>query len=342
MKDVLLLPCVAAFAALAMGACSGQEEQRQSVAGSSGAGQEGGPDGSGGIVDSGKGGEDASWDVKIDHGGGGAGGIPSTGGTGMGGHYQNDGGGGYGGPGAGGAGTGGSPEDAGAYALDSVCEMFPAQLCALRDGCCTMTTGYDTAVCLQREKSDCEAKVAEVKAAKRQYHPESIDRCLAAVEALSDQCWLSGATMVASFVATSLCAEVFNRVSGNGSCQQSSDCPGVEYGTHYYGCEAGKCVYREVGCAPCPCDAEILCRDELYCNDKSGPPVCVPVTPIGAQCSTTEECGVGRYCASGVCAAGQQGGAPCQSSNECASLVCDATSVCSPPALRFIAQQCGM
>lgn len=70
------------------------------------------------------------------------------------------------------------------YTLENVCALTGPRTCALRKSCCEQSSGYDEAKCIEREKKECEASVAQVRAGTMTFKPDIIEGCYATLAPL--------------------------------------------------------------------------------------------------------------------------------------------------------------
>ena len=249
---------------------------------------------------------------------------------------------GYGGmppdSGFGGTGTGG--QDAGPYGLDTICSVWPAELCALRASCCAQSFGFDSASCVSQQTAKCQSKVTAVKAKKLYFRSEYAPKCSAALAPLLSACWFTGDQFAAHVSATATCNAVFDTLAGAGAtCLVDEDCGGWLAPNGYSFCNAGKCATDYLGGGAMPCATTLTCVAGYYCTPAAK--ICVPGQQLGLPCSSDAECGLGAYCPSGLCAKAQAGGASCNSGLGCLSLTCEPTGHCAAVKPHVTAAECG-
>jgi hypothetical protein len=230
------------------------------------------------------------------------------------------------------------PAPEGPYTIDDVCDRLPSKICAQRKSCCTKGGSFNEAGCVAFETSNCQKNVADVKAGKMTFAPDSIGACMAAIEPWASQCFLSSDDLFAYAEASNACRKVFvGQVAKDGACDRSEQCALPTSPKESSFCEFdGKCAlvrYIPEGTA---CDLGAangeLCDQGLYCDVEPQQTLgtCKKVTAVGAACDAQSvanlECGLDAYCdmASAKCTASKNGGEACASPLECRSFVCEA------------------
>jgi hypothetical protein len=274
------------------------------------------------------------------------------------------GGGGPGGSGTGGTGAGGGTGATGGgssgYTLDNVCDLLPTEVCARREACCTQSgTGFDQAGCEARERTDCEANVAEVNGGTMGFDPGKIDPCLDGMQPYLDLCALTFADRLAMFADLRICQEIWvGEVPPDGACERDAQCALPPDAEDLVGCDeaTGRCTLIDVLLLGDDCQigqgaARSFCAAGLYCDAQlSGQPpfdgTCQTATALDAPCDAMSqppslECGLGFLCdpGTGTCQEAGAPGDPCTRPFECQSLQCQGQQ-CGELAVIVDAQAC--
>ncbi len=189
--------------------------------------------------------------------------------------------------------------------------------------------------------------------------------CQSTDECRSGACTACEVTYSGAFRSTSC--------SGDGTCYEPASagqpCTGGEACSEFLVCSEGVCSMRGVdgdGCtgdgdcvldAWCtggacerfePCSEQspgercsgslaffgVSCTEGAYCDDGVDPPVCAPITPLGAPCEEWGECGADATCdfGGGVCLAIVPEGGSCADGEPCEDdTFCSADGLCTSP-----------
>jgi hypothetical protein len=238
----------------------------------------------------------------------------------------------------------GSPSPS--YTLDDVCERTSAAICALEKPCCEIGGGYSDADCVARQTSQCAADVAEARAGREAFHPERIDRCLAALPKVLRACTFTFDVLYDAISDFAEC-RVFDGALPEGSaCERDGQCKANLGAFDMTSCDGTSHTCKTLhllsqgeGCVlgdgmTALCGAGLYCDVSFATQPLTG--TCKPATPIGARCTKSApidlECGLGNYCegATGLCTAAKTAGAPCKADLECASFKCGGAACTAP------------
>jgi hypothetical protein len=275
--------------------------------------------------------------------GGGTGGSPDggTAGTAATGGVPTGGSGGVAGAPSGGTGGGGG------YTLDNVCAKYPQEVCGLRANCCQNSFGYDQAKCIATEKAQCDLLVAEVQNGDRTFDPSKIEPCFAAIEPLYKACFFTGDLEVPALEAGNLCGQIFPGTGAPGTpCQSALDCIPATTANGYYGCseQSSQCYQGTILSQGTSCNYFLnVCDEGLDCATPSlsiQVGTCQPVVPTNGPCTSSNQCGLGNYCTSGLCQPAKETGT-CSNFHHCLSLSCEGGFCEAPPPIPRQAQ-CGV
>ena len=241
------------------------------------------------------------------------------------------------------------------YTLENVCAQIAPQLCATRENCCLQTGAYDETACITFETGECEKNVADVKAGKMTFDPDSIDPCVVAVKPYADKCLLTIPDYYDAPTDLASCAKVFSgKLAADSVCERTAQCESslsdkelVTCNTATSKCSTLRFLPKD---APCTISQDIteFCDNGLYCNvnilTQKG--TCKAATPVGSACTIgptgiSLECGLGYYCdtTTKLCTDAKPKDAPCSLLLECQSLKCT-SSVCEAPAPLYNKEQC--
>lgn len=239
----------------------------------------------------------------------------------------------------GGSGGGGSTPGEDGYTLDNVCAKLPVATCEERKECCEKGSGFDQAGCEARERTECEANVAEVKAGTMTFHPENIAPCFAMLEPYGEQCFLTLSDLYTFLEEFKICHIFTDQRALGETCERRSQCATSEVEDEAIGCNEGTCSvvrFLAEGAACSVTSQDSFCTGGLYCDAdaETMEGTCEKAAAVGDDCSSNPlVCGLDSYCdpTAGLCTAPKAGGDACTSHIECQSFVCDAaTSQCNP------------
>lgn len=238
------------------------------------------------------------------------------------------------------------------YTLENVCSKIAAPTCAMRQSCCTQSSGYDEAGCIAAATAECEANVADVNAGIMTFDGEFIDACIAATQPYSDKCFLNINDLYGIPEDLEPCTHVFaGQLAEGAACERSEQCKSSVADREFTRCDSStkKCktysfLQKDAACQIDPNTTKI-CDEGLYCKAFLLSGKCAPNTAFGAPCTpkqpVTLECGLGFACDSTTltCVDAKPNGEACSILVDCKSLTCT-NSVCTQPDPLFTKMQC--